>query len=135
MLPAFGLILFALITYDSVHKHSDRRYFHAGRYFYWSGIRLDSRPGKPPDKICGDDVKDCLEVDDLIVDSGLLEKILFFPTIPAFFIGSGIVLGLGRVGISEILTFFSVMPLLVGIWLYFLGWLVDRRLRSRAAAT
>jgi len=124
-LPAIGLLLFALITRDAVQRH------YPSRYFDWSGIRLDSRPGQPVATTCGDHMKDCFEITDPIIDSGLFAKTLLVLTIPAFFVGSGLVRGLDRVGISEILTFFLVMPLLMGTWLYFLGWLVDRTFSSR----
>ena len=128
ILPALGLVFFALITYDSVQRH------HPGRFFCWSGIRLDSSPGKPREKTCADNTEDCLEFD-TIVDSGLLAKVLFVLAMPAFFVGSGVVTGLGRIGISEVLTFLLVVPLLIGTWLYVLGWLIDRKWRSRSAAT
>jgi hypothetical protein len=41
--------------------------------------------------------------------------------------------GLGRLGVSEVLRFLSLVPALLFAWYYFLGWLVDRlRLRHKA---
>ena len=115
------------MSYDAVQRHIP------GRYFYWAGIRLDSSPGQTREKTCGDRT-DCFEIDDPIVDSGLFTKILFLLTIPAFFVASGMVTGFSRVGVSEVLTFFLTMPLLIATWLYFVGWLADRKLRSRVPA-
>ena len=128
MLPAIGLLLFALITLDAVQKH------HPNRFFYWSGIRLDSSPRQLREKRCeGDDMANCL--DSGIVDLGLFTKALIILTIPAFVFGAGVVRGFGRFGVSETLIFFMAMPLLIGTWFYFLGWLIDRRkARSRTAA-
>jgi hypothetical protein len=51
--------------------------------------------------------------------------------LPAFLAGLGIVHGLARVGVSEVTSFMSSMPLLILAWLYFIGWLFDRWSRKR----
>lgn len=66
----------------------------------------------------------CLDI--RIVGLGLFTKVLIILTIPAFVAGAGIVTGFGRFGVNETLIFFLAMPLLIGTWLYFLGWLIDR---------
>jgi hypothetical protein len=42
-----------------------------------------------------------------------------------------IVSSLGRLGISEILSFMIAMPLLIVAWYYFMGWMIDRRATYR----
>jgi hypothetical protein len=59
-----------------------------------------------------------------VVDSGVLARALIFSAIPAFLLGPLITVELGRLGISEVLTFMVSMPLLIGSWFYLLGWLI-----------
>jgi high-affinity Fe2+/Pb2+ permease len=56
--------------------------------------------------------------------------------LPAFVIGLFITFGLGRFGISEVLSYMISMLLLISASFYFAGWLVDRWRfkRSRVAA-
>ena len=63
----------------------------------------------------------------------LPERALFFSAIPAFLLGSLIEGVLGQLGISKVLTFMVSMPLLIGSWFYFLGWLIDSWGRKRQA--
>jgi hypothetical protein len=53
--------------------------------------------------------------------------------LPAFLVGTGVVHGLARLGVSEVISFMVSMPLLIFAWFYLVGWLVDRRLRRRPA--
>lgn len=46
--------------------------------------------------------------------------------LPAFVIGLFITFGLGRFGISEVLSYMISMPLLISAWFYFIGWIIDR---------
>jgi hypothetical protein len=48
--------------------------------------------------------------------------------LPAFIIGGLAVSGLGRLGVSQVSSFMFVMPALIFVWYYFVGWL--RRLDS-----
>jgi hypothetical protein len=50
--------------------------------------------------------------------------------LPAFLVGVAIVRGLGHLGVNEVWSFFTSMPLLIFAWYYFIGWLIDR-LKSR----
>jgi hypothetical protein len=59
-----------------------------------------------------------------VVD-GLLARALILSAIPAFFLGQLIAAELGRLGVSEVLTFMVLMPLLIVGWFYFLGRLID----------
>jgi len=67
------------------------------------------------------------------VDPGLLARFLFLSGAPAFVVGLGIVHTCARFGISEEATFMIAMPLLLGIWYYFVGWLIDRRRARRSS--
>jgi hypothetical protein len=55
--------------------------------------------------------------------------------LPAFAIGLFITFGLGKFGISEVLSFMISMPLLVSTWFYFVGWLIDRWRLKRSHPT
>jgi hypothetical protein len=55
--------------------------------------------------------------------------------LPAFVIGLFITFGLGRFGISEVLSYMISMPLLISAWFYFVGWLVDRWRFKRSRLT
>jgi len=37
--------------------------------------------------------------------------------------------GLGRLGVSQVLTFMVLMPVLIFVWYYFIGWLLERGIR------
>lgn len=61
----------------------------------------------------------------LIVDFGLVTKLLVALAFPAFLIGGLIVKELGRAGISEVYSFMISMPLLISAWFYIVGSLID----------
>ena len=55
--------------------------------------------------------------------------------LPASAATMGIVRGMARLGISEVLSFFVLMPLLVSLWFYLAGWGVDKyRLKRQQMA-
>jgi hypothetical protein len=135
VLPALGLIAFAAISW---HSYRNPREGNAavGRYFYvGSGIRLDShpRPERPPDP-CDETRGPCVTWDTSDVDlrhhPGMLERILAFCALPALLIGLLITAVLGKYGMNQILGYMISMPLLIFGWFYFVGWLVDRVVRS-----
>jgi hypothetical protein len=66
------------------------------------------------------------------VHAGLLEKVLVVFALPAFLMGSVVVFGLGRIGVSEVTSFMFSMPLLICVWFYCIGLLVDRRAYKRS---
>jgi len=143
--PLIGLIMFALITLQSViesrqfNKQAGFNNGH-GRYFWWSSIRLDSDPlnkralfAKP---VCMENSKgseDCevLEPLGIWIDPSWLVKGLILTALPAFLLGAGLVGGLGRIGFSQVWVFMISMPSLVSAWFYFIGWLLDRRRLKR----
>ena len=95
-------------------------------------------PSTDSDPLNRDDQSPCLESKDpcvgwdpVVVDRywarpGPVERWFARFTLPAFFVSTLIVFGLGRFGISQVLSFFVSMPLLTLAWYYFVGWLVDR---------
>ncbi|HET6175474.1 MAG TPA: hypothetical protein VFE61_00985 [Candidatus Sulfotelmatobacter sp.] len=139
ILPAFGLVLFGLLTYKSI------QFMHGfpnggGRYFWWSGERLDSdpsgkRPQAPIKYSCEGGEENCLpfEPEYIWIDPGWLVRCLVLTALPAFLVGTGVVHGLARLGVSEVISFMVSMPLLIFAWFYLVGWLVDRRLPRRPA--
>jgi hypothetical protein len=101
------------------------------RYFWWSSIRLDRDPlnFRPQAATpCKNANVDCVEWDPgfASVEPGLMAKLLVLSAAPAFILGKLVVRVLGRRGIDEVSTFMASMPLLIGAWYYFVGWLVDR---------
>lgn len=70
---------------------------------------------------------------DVWVDPGWLARCHVLSALPAFVVGVGIVRGLGRLGVSEVISFMISMPLLIFAWFYFVGWLLDRWRQKRRA--
>jgi hypothetical protein len=121
VLPFCGLVLFAVVTYRSIVEnralvHND------GRYFFWSGLRLDSDPLKQHSESLGDPL-------DVWVDPGCVTRCLIISALPAFLVSAAAVQGLAKLGISEVLTFMVFAPLLILAWFYFFGWILDRLAR------
>jgi hypothetical protein len=56
--------------------------------------------------------------------------------LPAFIVGGLAVAGLAKMGISQVSSFFLLIPVLIVAWYYFIGWLLDRWIgkRSRSGA-
>jgi hypothetical protein len=128
-LPVVGLLLFAGVTVESLHR---RRAYQKdpGRYLYWSSIQLDSDPlHRQPEVLapCKDAEGGCASWDPIIVERvpGLLPGLLMLSAYPAFIVGLRLVRALGRHGLSEISSFMVVVPVLVAGWHYGIGWAVD----------
>jgi hypothetical protein len=102
--------------------------------FYWGALRLDADPlGRHPHPAvvlepCPDGTPDCVEFDPefIWVVPGLGERVLEIAALPAFLFGCALVVGLGRLGLNQVLTFMFLMPMLLCAWFCFLGWLLDR---------
>ena len=107
------------------------------RSVWWSSLRLDSTPLSNSESAGKEGVENCQEwgPQSIVGHSGLLAKALILSAIPAFFLGQLIASELGRLGVSEVLTFMVLMPLLIGGWFYFLGRLIDSWGRKRQAAS
>jgi hypothetical protein len=137
-LPTFGLAVFSLMTYVSwdVHRQAHHRHL-----FFWGTIQLDSDPLNERDVIpvqCPGGSEPCVPFSHPIVvwaHPGLLEYILTLSALPAFIVGMTIVRFLSRLGVNEITSFMTAMPLLIFGWLYFVGRLLDRRSAKRRART
>jgi hypothetical protein len=65
------------------------------------------------------------------VDPGLLDGLRLLTALPAFVFGRLVVGLLGALGINQVTSFMAVMPALIGVWYYFIGWLLDRRAYRR----
>jgi hypothetical protein len=135
VLPACGLVLFAILTYQSMVEN---RAFHSSRYFWWSAIRLDSDPLNRHSAAraaiaCPDKVENCMPFEpmQIWINPGWLTRSFMLLALPAFLATAGIVGGLARLGVSEIMSFFVSMPFLTVAWFYFAGWAFDRWHRKR----
>jgi hypothetical protein len=69
------------------------------------------------------------------VHPGSLERVLVVSALPAFCVGIPIVVGLGRIGISQVSSVMVSMPPLIFVWFFLVGWLVDRRNLKRSERT
>jgi hypothetical protein len=127
VLPMLGLILFASISY---HSYRQNRAI-PGRFFLWSTLRLDSDPlGRRHPSPCAKSESPCVGWDVATIDSwarpNRMERLFVLSALPAFVIGIFVTFGLGRFGVSEVLSYMISMPLLISAWFYFVGWIIDR---------
>src|ERR1700737_608126 len=107
ILPSIGLLLFAAETHHSVQTIAHSR---GDRYFWWSLIRLDSDPLNKrvlPRLSCADGSVNCAQrvLQDMWIDPGWLAKILMWSAFPAFVVNAFIIVLLGRLGVSQVLSF------------------------------
>lgn len=126
-----GLILFGLLTFGSMRANRElRKLQHDNRYFWWGSLRLDSDPlnkrlalkpcPQQSDEVCYGPLTD------VWVTPGWIEKALILSAIPAFVLAMALVHGLAHLGVSELLSFMFSMPVLILVWFYTVGWLLDR---------
>lgn len=129
-MPFAGLLLFAWVTVQSMRVNHPPT-----RIRWWSSIRLDSKAHTESPVVCKDRSENCgdWEPVSILVDPGLVARLLILAAFPAFILSALVVGGLGRLGISEVYSFMISTPLLIGTWFYFLGWLLDRRKPTRSA--
>jgi hypothetical protein len=59
-------------------------------------------------------------------DPGWVEKALVLSAFPAFLLDAAVVRGLAVLGVSEVLSFAFSAPVLIVVWVYVIGWLIDR---------
>lgn len=142
ILCLWGVVLFGLLTYASVQENREMRQGRRGRYFWWGALRLDSdsRGQQSALEPCSQEPKGepCFEPTYIWVDPGWLEKALVISALPAFLLGAVLVRGLARLGVSELGSFMSIMPVLIVAWFYAVGWSLDRwqhRRRLRRSST
>ena len=138
-LPALGLILFAVLSFHAISWNSA---FHRGqsRYFWWSSVRLDSDPLNKHPKVriaCQDGIEDCGSWDPeyIWITPGWIERVLVLSALPAFLASMAVVYGLGRLGVSQVVTFMISMPLFIIAWFYLIGWPLDRWQHRRSLRT
>ena len=135
VLPVIGLALFSAETYHSLRFN---REMNQGKYFWWSSFRLNSDPlNRQPKRStpCKNGEKNCWQLQEMWVDPGLLAQFQIWSAFPAFVTGGLAVVGLGRLGISQVLTFMFLMPVLIVIWYYCAGWVLDRWLSRRRSGS
>lgn len=130
VIPAFGLMLFFGETYGSIRLNRELRIRnHYRKDFYWGTFRLQTDPlGRIPPAPCPADIPDCgawWSIRDVIVDPGPILTTLLISGLPAFFLALRTVHALGRLGVNEVYSFFVTAPILILVWYYFLGWLLD----------
>jgi hypothetical protein len=137
ILPIIGLILFAAVTFNSVSVNG-RVHHHPSKYFYWSGLQLDTDPldkNRQLERPCqeGEETANCTGWDLLGMwhDPGWLAKASLFSGLPAFVLSFVILMGLGQLGVSQLVSFMVLMPPLLFAWYYFLGWMIDRAINRR----
>jgi hypothetical protein len=141
--PALGLLLFAMVTVRSagMNEHDSK---HPRKYFWWSSLRLDTDPlnrHRPAAMPCPDEPHaDCSGWDLLPnqwVDPSIFDRVFIVSAFPAFVAGTGIVALSSKRGADEVLVFMVSMPMLIFLWYYFAGWLIDRgiyRLRTGSSS-
>jgi hypothetical protein len=139
ILPIVGLLLFGAVTQYAVRWNLR---MHSRQYFWWSAIRLNTDPlnRHPKPKVaepCQKTEEPCFSWNPefIWVEPGLLPSALLLSALPAFAIGDLMVRTLGKLGISELVTFMSSMPLLIAGWYFLVGSLVDwfiYRIRNRS---
>jgi hypothetical protein len=139
ILPLIGLVAFGGVTYNSARMNYGASPA-SHRYFWWSWIRLDSDPLNRDLRAAEPCGKNALEncaawdLNSIWVDPGWLVIAFAVSAFPAFFVGMIIVRALRLLGISEILSFMIDMPLLIFAWYYFIGWMIDRRMKKQTRA-
>ncbi len=133
----WGMILLSLGSYLAIRINHEMRQGHPSRYFWWGGVRLDSDPlNKHQRKLpsCEQGADDCSSWDPeyIWVTPGLAQKALVLSALPAFLASLGVVRGLARLGISELVSFMVTMPLFTFAWFYAVGGLLDRWRHKRS---
>jgi hypothetical protein len=136
-LPSLGLALFAILSWHSVHWNNQLQ-LSSSRYFWWASIRLDSDPlnRHPRTASCGVGIEDCTKwaPDSIWITPRAMQRTLMISAFPAFIASLAVAHGLGRIGVSEVLSFMVCTPLFIFAWFYFVGWLLDRRRYKRSLA-
>jgi hypothetical protein len=118
ILPIVGLALFVVVTVQS-WRNSQR--VHSARHFRWSVFLLNSQPLKTGES----------DVVPPLPQPSWPDSILRTTAFPAFFLGIAIIFPLSSLGLSEVLTFMTLMPLVLFTWYYWIGRLIDRRVLRR----
>jgi len=131
VLCGWGLILFGLITYASIRERQDLGpALQHSRYFWWGTLRLDSDPLSirtvlwpcqyESDEDCSRDLGTRWGT------PGWVEKGLVLSALPAFLLTALVVRSMAFFGVNEVLSFMCAAPLLILLWFYAIGWVIDR---------
>lgn len=135
ILPIYGLMLFGVITTQSVKYAHERHPAFDDRYFRWGTLRLDPDPRNKYMKtgVCGNSEPNCVAWDPrtMLTKPGPYEKLLILTAFPAFIATALPMLVTTKLGISQIPVFFTSMPVFIFAWFYLVGWLIDRRRYKR----
>lgn len=128
VLPAVGILLFAAV---SLAAWRNRENHVSKNYFWWSSIRLNSDPQnhRPMDQTpCSATRDDCVGWDPETrwVHPGGVAAFLIWTGLPAFAGGAVVLVLLSRPGLSQVWIFMISMPILLGLWYYFVGRMIDR---------
>ena len=142
ILPLLGLLLFAAVTYRSMGVNTQGP-DGPHKYYWWSSLRLDTDPlnrHPAPAQPCSNGAPNCSTwmLQTQWITPAYMDRLLIYASLPAFLAGTAIVAELSKRGVDEVLTFMVSMPILLFLWFYFSGWLLDRliaRLQSRRART
>jgi hypothetical protein len=138
ILPMLGLILFAAVTYRSLpanhHQQETPR-----KYYWWSSLRLDSDPLNEDPQLtaaCANEKQNCAngEFPNVKITPSWLDRLLIISALPAFLGGAAIVVLLSKLGLDEVLSFMVCMPILLFVWYYFVGWLIERWISRKSQA-
>ena len=137
VLPIVGLLLFSLVSWHDFRVNREIHQHLPNKYFMWSAIRLDTDPanrGNWDVGKCKDSDENCVRWDlkDTWVDPGLLDGFLLLTAFPAFVLGRLIVGFLGTMGINQLTSFMLLMPVLLLIWFYFVGRVLDGWIQRRS---
>jgi hypothetical protein len=130
LLPILGVLLFSLVSWQSLRVNREIHQHLPNKYFLWSAIRLDTDPANRRNwdmRTCKNGDENCVSWDlkNMWVDPGLLDGFLLLTAFPAFVLCRLIVGFLGKMGINEFTSFMLLMPVLLLIWFYFVGRVLD----------
>src|SRR5215475_2443354 len=141
ILPLLGLLAFGIESYHSLAMNR-RLGATAGKYYYWSSIRLDKDPlNKNPrtSSPCNGAIRlnspsesdsapgGCAwETQYIWVHPSYFAEAFMAAALPAFGLSALTVRGLSRLGINEVWSFLVSMPVYVLGWFYLLGRVIDR---------
>ena len=142
-LPLIGILLFSVVSWRDFRVNREIHEHLPNKYFMWSAIRLDTDPAnqrKWEFGTCREGEKNCVTWDlkDTWVDPGVLDGFLLLTAFPAFILGRLTAGMLGTMGINQLTTFMLSTPVLLLLWYYFVGRLLDgwmHRRSNRRAST
>ena len=102
-------------------------------------MRLDSDPLNEDPQLaapCANEKQNCAngEFPNVKITPSWLDRLLIVSALPAFLAAAAIVVVLSKLGLNEVLTFMVSIPILLFLWYYFVGWLIERWTKSQSQA-